>query len=106
MGRPKESGYRSQLYILLVLREFGPSYGQEIVDKTGLHREEVWRNLKVLLRKGIIKRERFGRNVYYRPNVDTQTIEYIISILYEGGFRKILDKTKNFSKKRKNLSIN
>ena len=101
MGRPEESGYRSQLYILLVLREFGPLYGQEIVDKTGLHREEVWRNLKVLFRKGIIEKEKVGRKVYYRPNVDTQTLEYIISILHEGGFRKTVNKTRKLFKKMK-----
>lgn len=89
MGRPKESGYRSQLLILLVLRDFGPLYGQEIVHKTGLHREEVWRNLKVLFQKGIVQKEKVGRKVYYQPDVPLQTLEYIIWILDEGGVHRI-----------------
>lgn len=104
LGRPRASGYRSQLYILLVLREHRSLYGKEIVAKTGLHREEVWRNLKVLLQKGIIKKEKVGRKVCYSPDVDDQTLEYIIAILYEGGLRKVQEKVKRFIKIAKRQS--
>ncbi|MCK4478185.1 winged helix-turn-helix transcriptional regulator [Candidatus Bathyarchaeota archaeon] len=91
-GRPKESGHKNQLYILLVLREYGELYGQEIVDKTGLKREEVWRNLKVLVRKDIIEKEKKGRKVFYKPSVNKNTLEHIITILYEGGLNQLQKK--------------
>jgi hypothetical protein len=89
MGRKAETGYKNQLYILGVLRDFGPLYGQQIVNKTGLKREEVWRNLRALTRKQILNKTKTGRVVYYKPNVNKETLEYIISILYEGGLKKM-----------------
>jgi len=94
MARTKESGYKNQMYILLALRNFGPLYGQEIVDKTGLKREEVWRNLRVLLRKQIIKGEKAGRKKYYRTIVGEKALAYIISILSKGGLQRILKESK------------
>lgn len=100
MGRKKGTGYQSQMYILLVLRDCTPSYGKQIVEKTGLHREEVWRNLKVLSIRGIIKGEKVGVKTYYKPLVNQKTLEYIIHILSEGGLRKV---KRNLEEKLKNL---
>jgi hypothetical protein len=55
-----------------------------------LGREEAWNSLKVLVRKGIIKKKRSGRIVFYEPAVNDKTLEYIIQILNEGGLRKFM----------------
>jgi predicted transcriptional regulator len=95
MGRKKETGYRNQMYILAVIRDFGPLYGQQIVDKTGLKREEVWRNLRVLVRKQILKKTKVGRVTYYEPIVNRETLEYLLSILSEGGLKNVYEKAKH-----------
>lgn len=85
--------------ILAALGIFGSLYGQQIVEKTGLHREEVWRNLKVLVRKQIIKGEKVGRGKYYEPILSERTLDCIIYILDQGGLRKFLQKGRKYYQK-------
>lgn len=103
MGRTSGSGYRSQMCILLVLQRFGRLYGEEIVKKTGVRREEVWRNLEVLLRKQIIKKEKLGRVTYYSIIVNERTLEYIIMILAAGGLRNVQRTVANMKKEDSRL---
>ncbi|MCJ7631743.1 winged helix-turn-helix domain-containing protein [Candidatus Bathyarchaeota archaeon] len=103
MARTEGSGYKSQLYILLVLGRHGSLYGQEVADETGLRREEVWRNLKILIKRGIIKKEKIGSKAYYSPNVNQETLDYIISILASGGIRKLREQAIRYSIKLKRI---
>lgn len=63
----------------------------------------MWRNLKVLTRKGIVIGEKSGRRVFYRPNANREVLEYVISILHEGGLRKLQHKYEKYWRKSRRL---
>ena len=82
------SGYKNQRDILLALKQSGPMYGEELVKKLEMHRQVLWRNLKVLIRKEIIIGKKIGRKKYYELNVNQRTASYIIYFLGYGGVSK------------------
>lgn len=63
-GRPNGSGYKSQAIVLSSLRD-GQLCFEEIVDETGLHRNTVASNLKVLVDLNLVVKERVGQKVIY-----------------------------------------
>lgn len=103
MARKKGSGYKTQLYILLVLNQFDSLYGQEIVEKTGLNREEIWRNLGVLTEIAMIRSRKVGRRTYYELAVSQQAFEIIAWVLSEGGPKQCREKEARNMRKIKRL---
>jgi len=89
---------------------FGPLYGQELVDRLDIHRQVLWRNLKVLLEKKIIIGKKVGKRKHYELRVTPEVADCIISILYDGGplvfKRKIVKLLKLLIKSQNNLKEN
>jgi len=101
-GRPEESGYNSQFLILGTLQDSGCAF-QEIIDKTGLDRNTVARNLSVLVKQEIIEKHRCGRKSIYKIDMRWNGLQHLKRMLL--CQRRQLEKIKRNWERLKRLSF-
>jgi len=98
-GRPKGTGYRSQGLICRALTGGDKSF-QELVDYTGLHRNTVAANLKVLLKMNIVGKRREGRkSVYY--SIDEGAEAYASLVLSPNWQKELKEAKKEFQRDKR-----
>jgi DNA-binding transcriptional ArsR family regulator len=77
MGRPRGSGYRSQVKLLQELRSAPELVFEQLLRLTKLHRNTVASNLRVLRSRGLVRRRKQGRYAFYSITGEALAWRYI-----------------------------
>jgi hypothetical protein len=88
-GRPKGSGYRSQILILWVLmtaRDNQYCY-TELVKKTHIHRDRVNPNVTALMNKGLVRRQQKGHMKFVTLSSVDEADAFILQRFIKSGVR-------------------
>src|SRR4030067_1589435 len=65
VGRPPDSGYRSQIVLLWLLTIKSPMYFHELAKEANIDENRIAPNLRLLIEKGLIKNQRNGHKMMY-----------------------------------------
>jgi DNA-binding transcriptional ArsR family regulator len=93
-GRPKGTGYKSQGKICLALTNGSKSF-QDLVDVTGLHRNTIAGNLKVLQDMNIVGKQREGRKMMYY-SIDEGAEAYASFVMNPNWQRELREAIREF----------
>jgi len=77
MGRPKGSGYISQVKLLQELRSTSELSFTQLVHLTKLHRNTVANNLRILNNRGVVQKRKEGRYALYSITSEDLAWRYI-----------------------------
>lgn len=70
----KALGNERRVYILYLLWQFGPQTGLQIVERLSIHPAAVSRHLHILLKAGLIRGVRKGKEVRFSYNPTKENI--------------------------------
>lgn|SRR4030066_2391931 len=105
-GRPKDSGYRSQillLWVLIAARNHEYSY-TELVKTTGIHRNRVIPNVVILMTQGLLRRQQKGHSKLIVLNSVENAEDYVLQRFMKAGIKKIKVSPKETKSHTKNTS--
>jgi hypothetical protein len=97
-GRPKNTGYRTQVLIVHFLIIKKRLSRQELIEKMKIHRNQFSPNAEYLIDKGLIKKERIGHRMVYFIVNRSKGMEYLMDEFFRRAKVSIEDtESQNFT---------